>query len=434
MKRIRRTGLILAVALVTAACTGGGGGSATPTGASGSSAPVNVAFWHGYTGPAAKEINRMAAEYTQTHPGVTISPFFLGDNSYALQKIETAIAGGVYPDISYLYGSFASNIATVPQTVILNQYVENDPSVNWNDFWPVCQRAATVDGKIVGFPALVDNLALVYNKKLFDDAGLAYPDDTWTWTDFRDAAKALTDPSKKQFGWAMQDDPSDSTTWRFMPFLWSAGGDLLNADNTKAIFNAPEGVKALTLLQQMATVDKSVYLDSSDGSTSLGLFTSGHIAMYNDGPWDLSTVRDSGMDYGITVIPKDQVTATISGPDDWVVFDNGDARRQAAIDFLKWFTAPEQDIQWAIATGLLPIRQSESQLPDYQTFLDQNPGIENWVANEANAIKNLPQVSVFPKISEAISVAVGSALLGKATPQEALDSAAQQVDADLAGA
>ncbi|MGZ6546339.1 MAG: ABC transporter substrate-binding protein [Actinomycetota bacterium] len=431
MKRMRAS-LVLAFVLLTAACTNGGGGNATPS-SGGSSGSVNVVFWHGYTGAAAKEIDKLAAEYTQTHPGVTISPFFLGDNSYALQKIETAIAGGVYPDISYLYGSFASNIATVPQTVILNQYVQNDPNVNWKDFWPVCQRAATVGGKIVGFPALVDNLALVYNKKLFDEAGLAYPNPSWTWTDFRNAAKALTDPAKKQFGWSMQDDQSDSTTWRFMPFLWSAGGDLLNSDNTKAIFNEAPGVKALTLLQQMTTQDHSVYLDSGDGSTSLGLFTSGHIAMYSDGPWDLGTVLDSGMNFGITTIPKDQVTATISGPDDWVVFDNGTARKNAAIDFLKWFTAPQQDIQWAIATGLLPIRQSESQLPDYQKFLSQNPGIQNWVSNEANAIKNLPQVATFPKISEAIATAVASALLGKATPQQALDSAAQQVDAALAG-
>jgi multiple sugar transport system substrate-binding protein len=115
------------------------------------------------------------------------------------------------------------------------------------------------------------------------------------------------------------------------------------------------------------------------------------------------------------------------------VFDNGDARKNAAIDFLKWFTAPEQDIQWAIATGLLPIRQSESELPEYQTFLDQNPGIEHWVANQANAIKNLPQVESFPKISEAVATAVSAALLGQMTPQEALDDAAQQVDAELAG-
>ena len=89
-----------------------------------------------------------------------------------------------------------------------------------------------------------------------------------------------------------------------MLFLWSATGDLLNPDNTKAIFNEPQGVKALTLLQQMTTEDHSVYLDGGDGSKSLGLFTSGHIAMYNDGPWDLGTVRDSGMDFGVTHDPE----------------------------------------------------------------------------------------------------------------------------------
>jgi multiple sugar transport system substrate-binding protein len=433
MGRIRTGVVVASLLLLISACTGGDGGSGDGT-TSGSAGPVTISFWHGYTGLAAKQINKMAAQYSADHPGVTVKPFFLGDNSAALQKIETGIVGGVYPDISYLYGSFATNIAAVPQTVILNDYIQNDPNVNWDDFWAVCQRAATVDGKIVGFPALVDNLALVYNKKLFDQAGLAYPTSSWTWTDFRNAAMKLTDPAAKQFGWSMQGDQTDSTTWRFMPFLWSATGDLLNADNSKAVFNSPQGVKALTLIQQMATDDHSVYVDNSPGGeTSLGLFTSGHIAMYSDGPWDLPTVRDSGMDFGVTTIPKDQVTATISGPDNWVVFNNGPARVQAAVDFLKWFTAPQQDIQWAIATGLLPIRQSESQLPDYQTFLDKNPGVENWVANQVNAIKNLPQVEAFPKISEAVATAVTSALLGKATPQQALDAAAQQVDGELAG-
>jgi len=115
MKRTRAS-LVLAFVLLTAACTGGGGGDSTSSNG-GSSGPVEIKFWHGYTGATAKEIDKLAAEYSQTHPGVTVTPFFLGDNSFALQKIETAIAGGVYPDISYLYGSFASNIATVPQTV-----------------------------------------------------------------------------------------------------------------------------------------------------------------------------------------------------------------------------------------------------------------------------------------------------------------------------
>ena len=66
---------------------------------------------------------------------------------------------------------------------------------NWNDFYPSERQAATVNGKVVGLPALVDNLSLVYNKKLFAAAGVAAADADWTWQDFRDAAKKLTNAS-----------------------------------------------------------------------------------------------------------------------------------------------------------------------------------------------------------------------------------------------
>ena len=98
-----------------------------------------------------------------------------------------------------------------------------------------------MNGKVIGVPALVDNLALVYNKALFDKAGVAYPTKDWTWTDFRAAAKKLTDPAAKQFGWAYVNDGSEDTVWRFLALLWQAGGDLLNADNTKSALNSPQG-------------------------------------------------------------------------------------------------------------------------------------------------------------------------------------------------
>ena len=81
-----------------------------------------------------------------------------------------------------------------------------------------------MDGKIVGIPALVDNLALVYNKKLFDQAHVAYPTANWTWDDITAAAKKLTNPANKQFGWAYVNDGGEDTVWRYDALLWEAGG------------------------------------------------------------------------------------------------------------------------------------------------------------------------------------------------------------------
>ena len=281
-----------------------------------------------------------------------------------------------------------------------------------------------------GVPALVDNLALVYNKKLFAQAGLSAPTSNWTWTDFENAAAKLTDPAKKQFGWAYVNDASEDTVWRYWAMLWQAGGSILSPDGKHAAFDSPAGVKALTLLQTLAQ-RKAIYLDNGSGNY-LPLFNSGHIGMLWTGPWDLSQITAAKVSYGVQILPADLNHQTISGPDNWVMFNNGSARTQAAWQFLKWLTSPAIDLKWAQMTGDLPIRASVSQLPGYRQFITKYPGIGLWVKNLGNATQARPVLAVYPKISTAIGQAVQAVLLGKAQPQQALQQAAQQVDGVLA--
>jgi multiple sugar transport system substrate-binding protein len=240
-------------------------------------APVQVVLWHGFTAYEAKAVNAAVDEYNASQSHVHVQAQFYGNADYALQKVLTAIAGGKYPDIAYLYGSWAATIAKSPKTVDLTRRVR-DPSFRYTDIWPAARLAATVNGKVVGLPALIDNLALVYNKKLLRAAGVPFPTARWTWADLERAAKRLTNRSKKVFGWAYVADGSEDTVWRYWALLWQAGGDILTPDGKHAAFDSPAGLKALTLLQQMAVRDKSVYLDSGNDNYA-NLFNSGRIAM-----------------------------------------------------------------------------------------------------------------------------------------------------------
>ena len=418
MKRV--TLLVLTLLLVVAAGCGGSSSS--------SNGVTNITVWHGYEDIEGKAIKDAATRFNASHPKIHVTVQNYGNADYALQKVLTAIRGGSYPDIAYLYGSWAANIARSPTAVDLSQMVK-EKDVDWNDFWPAERQAVQVGSKIIGMPALVDNLALVYNKKLFKQAGIPYPTADWTWDDFRAAAKQLTDPSAKQFGWAYVADGSEDTVWRFDALLWQAGGDILNSDNTKAEFNSPAGVKAATLLQQMSTVDHSVYLDNGNGNYA-NLFNSGKIAMLYTGPWDLSSFPN--VDYGVQILPADQNHQTISGPDEWVLNNNGSAREAAAWTFLKWFTSPQQAMTWSLQTGDLPIRASQTQLPQYPAYLKKYNGISEFVANEKNAVKARPVIANYDEMSAAMGQAIQAVLLGKAQPQQALDNAAQQVDQLLA--
>ena len=413
--------LVALLAFVLAAC---GGGS--------SSGPTEIAVWHGYQDTEGEVFKSLVEQYNKEHPDVKVTELY-SSNDLVLQKVLTAVRGDSAPDVAYMFGSWSPNIAKIPSLVDMADEVKQ-PDWKWDDFYEAEREAATVGNQVVGVPALVDNLAIVYNKKLFAEAGVAPPSPNWTWDDFRAAAAKLTDPAKGQYGFLIPADGSEDTVWHYVPMLWEAGGDILTPDNSKAAFNSEAGVTALTTLQQMAVTDKSLYLDTTN-ENGPKLMNSGKVAMLITGPWDLSQLSD--IDYDVQVMPTYAGSSgghqTIAGPDNWVVFDNGDERKQAAVDFVKWLSAPEQVKTFSLGTGDLPIRALVGQ---DQAVLDQLnegvPGTAAFVENLNNVKKVRPQVEQYPAISEALGQAIVSVMLGKEQPKAALDGAAQAADAKLA--
>jgi multiple sugar transport system substrate-binding protein len=415
--------LVAMLALLLAACGGG---------ESSSSGPTKIVVWHGYQDVEGDAFKSLIDEFNKTHPDVEVSELY-SSNDLVLQKVLTAVRGNSAPDVAYMFGSWSPNIAQIPQLVDMSQYV-SQPDWQWDDFYPAEREAATVGDKVVGVPALVDNLAIVYNKTLFAEAGIEPPTASWTWDDFRSAAAKLTDPAKGQYGWLIPADGSEDTVWHYIPMLWEAGGDLLTADEQHAAFNSEAGVKALTALQQMAVTDKSLYLDTTN-ENGTKLMNSGKVAMLVTGPWDLSSLPD--IEYGVQVMPTFAGSTgghqTIAGPDNWVVFDNGDKKKQAAIDFVKWLTAADQVKTFSLGTGDLPTRTSVGQDPAFVTKLnEQLPGSGVFVENLSNVKKARPTVEQYPAVSEALGHAIVSVMLGTDQPADALNAAAKAADAALA--
>ena len=391
-----------------------------------------ITVWHGYTDVEAGAITAAVAEWNAQHPGTPVDLVFDGGNDSALQKTVASAIAGKLPDVAYEYGSSVAQLSRQPRLVDLTHEVAGN-GWNWDDFFPSERAAATTpDGKVVGVPALVDNLALVYDKKAFAAAGIPEPTDTWSWQQFRAAAKQLSDPGDGRFGWAYVNDGSEDTVWRWLAMLWQAGGDLLDSSNTHAAFDSDAGRAALDQLRDMAVTDRSVYLDDGSGNY-LNLFNSGKIAMLWTGPWDLSSINDD-VDYGVTYLPGyDGDHQTISGPDLYLSFRHSDGRQATSLAFLKWLTSPEEHLKFAIATGDLPLRQSETQLPGYQQFLDTYPGNAVFVSNLDNVEKVRPNIPTYSQVSSVIGQMVQSVLLGQQDPDDALRIAAAQVTTIVQG-
>ena len=422
-----------AALMLTAACSSSSSSSAK---AADPNKAVTITVWTGQDVAPEKLLEGLAKQFHDAHPNVTvdISPG-APTTDQLLPKLTAAFTSGTYPDISYNFGSWATQMQVSGRTLDITDKVK-DPSVQWAEFPQAARQTATPNGHVIGFPAVVDNLALMYNKKLFQAAGLAEPTNTWTWDDFRAAAKKLTDPAKNVYGTAYSVSGTEDTTWHFWPLLWQKGGSVLNSGNTKAAFDSDAGVAALTFLRQMAVDDKSVYL-SQDDQKYADLFKSGLIGMIMSGPWQLSDNVAANLDYGVTYLPSFDGTnhQTISGPDIWTLYDHHDSDRAYwSYQFAQWLTSQQTDPKFNLATGNLPLRSSEASSTEFQDYAKQYPGAQTLFDNLKNATTARPTVPGYVGLSQAVGQAIAKVLQGQGDPKTALQDAAKAADVALAQA
>src|SRR4051794_16772625 len=347
VKKTPLVAAVIAAATLLAASTAG----ARPA----ASKPVEITLWHAQTDAAQKAIHALTARFNKSHPGIVVRDQLGSNGDEMVQKLQAVIGSDNYPDIAYVYGSDVPNVSQSSKVVDISKDIKAS-GYDWSSLYPAGRSTATVGSKVVGFPAVIDNLAVVYNKKLLEAFGVAPPKANWTWSDYRAMAKKLTNANKGIYGTGYPISGSEDTVWRLWPMIWQQGGEVLNSDNTKALFAGAQGQKALQLLTDMAVKDKSLYPDQSpDTEKMYGLFDSGKMGMIVTGPWQLSDITDHKVSYGVQLLPGfGSSHETISGPDVYMVFNHSDDRRRAAAAFLAWLHEPAQDLQWDVGSGNLP--------------------------------------------------------------------------------
>ena len=384
--------------------------------------PVTITIWHAQIDAAAKAMEGVAARFHELNPDITVKVEQGSAGDQMLTKLTTVLSTDTYPDIAYVYGTDTPALARSDKAVDLTAMV-NDPAFGWSDFYDGERAVATVGDKVMGVPALVDNLALVYNKKLFTDAGVAFPTAEWSWDDYRAAAKKLTNAEQKVFGASYPISGDEDTVWRFWPMVWQRGGKAVSDDLKTPTFTDPQFTEVLEFLRQMVREDKSMYVDTS--SESLGnLFAASKIAMTITGPWALSQFLEAKVDLGVAPLPGyNGDHQTVSGPDNWMVFNNGEARVDAAKKFLAFLTSPEGDALWSVAAGNMPVRNATRETEAGRKMLTDNPGFKEFVDNFANSKQARPQITTYPAYSLALGEAISAVLQGQGDPKSALEAA-----------
>jgi multiple sugar transport system substrate-binding protein len=186
------------------------------------------------------------------------------------------------------------------------------------------------------------------------------------------------------------------------------------------------------LLRAMTIDDKSMYVEANSESV-VKLFESGKIAMTITGPWALYDIGAAKIDYGVVPMPAfNGDHRTVSGPDNWMVFDNGPARVAAATKFLQFLTQPEQDAVWSVGIGNMPVRKATKNTPEWAKAIADTPAYQQFLDNFANSKDARPQTIVYPAYSAALGEQIAAVLLGQSSVADALAAAKTNGDAALA--
>jgi multiple sugar transport system substrate-binding protein len=261
---------------------------------------ITFAFWDANQEPGMRAI---ADAYTATHPNVTIETQVTPWTEY-WTKLEAAAQGGAMPDVFWMHSNQFFKYASAGALLDLT-----DLNVDYTPYPSGVTALYNYEGAQLAMPKDYDTIALAYNKEIFDNAGIAYPDDTWTWDTLIETAKKLTDPEKGIYGFGA---PNETQTG-YYNFVYQNGGFIFA--NGECGFNLPETQEAIQTWINLMLVDKvSPTLESFTDMSCDEQFQAGKLAMEFVGSWMMSAFTSNEFikdKFDLTVLPQGKVRASI---------------------------------------------------------------------------------------------------------------------------
>ena len=234
-------------------------------------------------------IKPVLLEFEQKNPDIKVDFMHIPQNYF--QKIHLLFASNTAPDVIFL------NNLYLP--VYANAGLLEPLSINTSEYFPQALDALIWQGKLYAVPRDVSNLAIYYNKDIFDRYNVPYPNDNWDFDDFLNTAKNLTRDGI--FGISFEED-----ALFFLPYLMSEGGGILSDDLSEEIIDLPQSQKGLNFYADLRNkYHVAPRKDESASATMAQMFLQGKLAMHLCGRWlTPKYIEEARFNWDIAPFPK----------------------------------------------------------------------------------------------------------------------------------
>lgn len=412
MKKLAAFGLgMMALAVGIVGC-----GSKEENSSGGKKTEITYAIWDQIQQPGMKEL---ADEFMKENKNINVKVQVIPWDQY-WTKLEASANGQTLPDVFWMHGSEADRYMKAGTLLDISDSYKKEEG----NFPDDLVKLYSNDGKNYGIPKDVSTVGLWYNKKIFDDKKIEYPDGTWDWNKLKEVSKELTDSDKGIYGFAAPND----TEVGYYSAIFQNEGKVISDDKKKSELNSSATREALQWWTDFSLTDKSSPTAAQIAENDVrSLFTSGKVAMIFDGSWmfgEFSGNEDVKNNCDVAVLPKGKVQATVY---------NGLANsvsaytknKDAAVKFVEFLSSKKgMEIQGSSTAAIPAYKGTEAKFVDAtkDTF---NMGAFSEMLDYGVLRPNGPN---FNNAENTATEGLAPMFSGKETVEEATDKVAKEVD------
>jgi multiple sugar transport system substrate-binding protein len=359
--------------------------------------------------------------FTTSQSDVTVTLTHIPSQGDYRARLATDFAAGTPPDVSLMNFRRIGAFVAADQLEPLGPYLNESDLISPEAFYPVTLEAFTWDGELMCIPQNISSLVVYYNRDLFNAAGVPEPADDWTWDDFVETAKALTqdtdgDGTIDQYGLGVE-----ASLFRLAPFVWQNSGELvddLEFPTQLALTRVPaqEALNWFVALQTEHGVVPDRTAETSLDSESR--FIEGTTAMYLNSRRGTPTYRESAnFDWDIAPLPRGAQEAGVLHSDAYCL-SAGAADKDAAWRFIEFANSPEGQELVARSGRTVP---SLMAVAESDAFLNPSvrPARSRVFLDTIDTLRLVPKISTWDEIESTASEEIERAFYGDITPEEA---------------
>ncbi|MGM0502921.1 MAG: ABC transporter substrate-binding protein [Bacillota bacterium] len=393
---------------------------------------LNFYYPVGVAGPLASVVDQMVSEFNDSHDNITVQPVYSGNYDDTMQRVQTGVMGDNPPDIAVVEISEAHSLLQMEATIPLTKFIEQEGE----DFLEPYYEAFLANGKLYGeqwtMPFQRSTPVLYYNKDHFAEKadelraeGLDPDRAPETWDELVKYAQILTNKEENRWGVII---PGGWNDWIFEAFAYQNDAQLINREGTEAYFTDPKVVEAAQFWYDLAHEYEVMPQEVRTWAGSPTDFAGEAASMLYNSTGALPPILNtSNFEVGVAFMPKKESFGAAVGGGDFHIFKEiPEKNQEAAWEFIKFMTNPENAAHWSVESGYVAVRKDAYDVPLLADHVKNQP---------ARAVARDQLEYAYPKMSavgyqqirQTLTDILDELMEGDVGPEEAMNNAQNSI-------